>query len=67
MARSRPLFMETILGILIPLTFVAMLVLERVFPGRELPKVRGWLLKGIVFFVLLGAMASVIPALVGAA
>jgi sterol desaturase/sphingolipid hydroxylase (fatty acid hydroxylase superfamily) len=59
--------MEAILSILIPLTFVAMLVLERVFPGRELPKVRGWLLKGIVFFVLAGAMASGIPALVSLA
>ena len=56
--------METILSILIPLTFVAGLILERIFPGRELPKVRGWLLKGVVFFVLAGAMASVIPALV---
>jgi sterol desaturase/sphingolipid hydroxylase (fatty acid hydroxylase superfamily) len=62
MGRSRPPFMETILGILIPLTFVAMLVLERVFPGREQPEVRGWLLKGIIFFVLVGIMASVIPA-----
>ncbi len=56
--------METILGILIPFTFVAVIVLERVFPGRELPRVRGWLLKGIVFFVMTGVMASVIPALV---
>jgi sterol desaturase/sphingolipid hydroxylase (fatty acid hydroxylase superfamily) len=56
--------MEAILSTLVPLTFVAMLVLERLFPGRELPRARGWLLKGIVFFVLAGAMASVIPALV---
>jgi sterol desaturase/sphingolipid hydroxylase (fatty acid hydroxylase superfamily) len=55
--------MAAILSILIPLTFVVMLVTERVFPGREQPKVRGWVFKGIVFFVLMGAMASVIPAL----
>jgi len=55
--------METILGILIPVTFVLMLVIERVFPGRPLPKVRGWLLKGIVFFVLGGVVASLIPML----
>src|SRR5450432_1844542 len=67
MERSRPLFMETILDILIPLTFVAMLVLERVFPGREQPKVRGWLFKGIAFFVLVGVMASAIPAVVALA
>jgi sterol desaturase/sphingolipid hydroxylase (fatty acid hydroxylase superfamily) len=59
--------MEAILSALVPLTFVAMLVLERLFPGRELPRVRGWLLKGVVFFVLAGAMASVIPALVSIA
>jgi sterol desaturase/sphingolipid hydroxylase (fatty acid hydroxylase superfamily) len=56
--------METILSVLVPLTFVAMLVVERIFPGRELPVVRGWLLKGLAFFVLAGAMASVIPAFV---
>jgi sterol desaturase/sphingolipid hydroxylase (fatty acid hydroxylase superfamily) len=66
MRRERPLFMETILGVLIPLTFVVMLVLERIVPGRELPKVRGWVLKGIVFFVLGGAMASFIPAIASA-
>jgi sterol desaturase/sphingolipid hydroxylase (fatty acid hydroxylase superfamily) len=59
--------METILGILIPVTFVAMIVLEHIFPGREQPRVRGWLLKGIVFFILSCAMASVIPALVSMA
>ncbi len=64
MPASRPLFMDTILGILIPLTFVAALIVERIFPARELPKVRGWLLKGIVFFVMAGAMASAIPAIV---
>ncbi|MEO8179719.1 MAG: sterol desaturase family protein [Deltaproteobacteria bacterium] len=56
--------METLLGILIPLTFVAMLVLERLFPARKLPSVRGWLLKGILFFVLGGAFASLLPALI---
>ncbi len=55
--------MATILPILIPLTVVAMLVLERLFPARRLPHVRGWLVKGIVFFALGGAVASVIPAL----
>ena len=54
--------METIVTILIPVTFVLMLVLERVFPARELPKVRRWLLKGIVFFFLSGVINAVIPA-----
>jgi sterol desaturase/sphingolipid hydroxylase (fatty acid hydroxylase superfamily) len=64
MASSRPLCMETLLGVLIPLTFVAMLALERLFPAQPLPRVRGWLLKGILFFVLGGAFASLLPALV---
>jgi len=55
--------METLLGILIPFTFVALLVLERLFPARPLPVVRGWLLKGLLFFVLGGAVAALLPAL----
>ena len=42
--------METILSILIPSTFVVMLLVERAFPARPLPKVRFWLLKGLLFF-----------------
>src|SRR5262249_31712686 len=34
---ERPWFMETIVPLLIVGTFVAMLVIERVFPGRPLP------------------------------
>jgi sterol desaturase/sphingolipid hydroxylase (fatty acid hydroxylase superfamily) len=54
--------METLIGTLVPATFVIMLVLERFFPARKLPEVRGWLPKGIVFFVLTAAMAAPIPA-----
>jgi len=55
--------MEAILTVLMPLLFVAMLVLERAFPGRKLPAVRRWLLKGIVLFVLYGALGAALPAL----
>jgi sterol desaturase/sphingolipid hydroxylase (fatty acid hydroxylase superfamily) len=55
--------METILAILIPATFVMMLVLERCFPGRELPRVRGWLAKGVAFFVMGGVLGAMVPAL----
>lgn len=61
---SRPQGMETILGILIPLTFVACIVLERLFPARVLPKVRFWLLKGFVFFAMSGVVNAILPALV---
>lgn len=53
--------MEEILSMMIPLTFVVMLVVERVFPGRPLPKVRFWLVKGIVFFVFTGVVNTVMP------
>jgi sterol desaturase/sphingolipid hydroxylase (fatty acid hydroxylase superfamily) len=56
--------MEAIAPVLFPLVFVAMLVLERVFPARPLPKVRFWLLKGLVFFVVVGALMGAIPAVV---
>lgn len=54
--------METIITLLVPLTFVSMLVIERVFPARALPRVRFWLLKGIAFFIATAAIASIPPA-----
>jgi len=56
--------METILSILIPLTFFVMLFVEHRFPGRPLPKVRFWLLKGIVFFLFTGVVNAFVPAIV---
>ncbi|MCC7540235.1 MAG: sterol desaturase family protein [Deltaproteobacteria bacterium] len=55
--------MEALVPVLIPSTYVAFLVLERVAPARRLPTVRGWLLKGFVFFVVGAAMNAGIPAL----
>lgn len=55
--------MEAIFGMLIPVSFVVMLVIERVFPGRPLPKVRFWLLKGIVFFLFSGFLNTIMPLL----
>jgi sterol desaturase/sphingolipid hydroxylase (fatty acid hydroxylase superfamily) len=59
--------MEEILGLLIPLTFVLCLVIERLAPARPLPRVRFWLLKGFVFFVMTGALNAILPALVAGA
>jgi sterol desaturase/sphingolipid hydroxylase (fatty acid hydroxylase superfamily) len=56
--------MESLLGIVIPVSFVVALVFERLFPARPLPKVKGWLAKGIVFFALTGAVNALVPALV---
>src|SRR5262245_54889547 len=59
--------METLLGILFPVTFVLALAVERLFPARPLPAVRHWLLKGILFFVLTAALGGVVPVLIARA
>jgi sterol desaturase/sphingolipid hydroxylase (fatty acid hydroxylase superfamily) len=56
--------MEDIIGIAIPASFVLALVAERLFPARQLPKVRGWLVKGLVFFTFTGLVNALVPALV---
>ncbi|MBX3190819.1 MAG: sterol desaturase family protein [Labilithrix sp.] len=58
---SRLGIMETVLTILTPVTFVLFLLFERLFPARELPKVRGWVGKGLAFFVLNAAVSTLIP------
>ncbi len=55
--------MEDIVGMLIPVTYIGLLILERVFPARKLPAVRYWTLKGLVFFVLIMVLSAVTPAL----
>src|SRR5690348_13957817 len=54
--------METILAIVIPASFVVMLLVERAFPGRPLPKVRFWVGKGLLFFTFTGVVNSAVPA-----
>jgi len=58
--------MEIILTLLIPVTFVVLLVVERIVPARALPKVRFWLLKGILFFLISGTLNAMVPALFAA-
>jgi sterol desaturase/sphingolipid hydroxylase (fatty acid hydroxylase superfamily) len=55
--------MEDIISLLIPVTFLLCLAAERLFPGRKLPPVRRWVLKGFGFFVVTGAINAVLPAL----
>ncbi len=59
--------METILTILLPASFVVLLVVERLFPARPLPKISWWLAKGFVFFIIGGAINSAIPGAVASA
>jgi sterol desaturase/sphingolipid hydroxylase (fatty acid hydroxylase superfamily) len=56
--------MEEILGLLIPVSFALMLVVEHFCADKPLPRVRFWLLKGIVFFSFTGAVNAVLPALI---
>jgi sterol desaturase/sphingolipid hydroxylase (fatty acid hydroxylase superfamily) len=58
--------MENLIGIIIPASFVLALVLERRFPGRPLPRVRGWLAKGLAFFTFTGVVNAAVPAGVAA-
>ena len=62
MGSERPTGMETIVPLVIPIAFVVMLVLERLFPGRPLPKVRFWALKGVGAFILCMVFAGGVPA-----
>jgi sterol desaturase/sphingolipid hydroxylase (fatty acid hydroxylase superfamily) len=43
--------------------FLGFAVIEAVRPGRPLPKVRGWRVKGVVAFFVTGAVASSVPLL----
>jgi sterol desaturase/sphingolipid hydroxylase (fatty acid hydroxylase superfamily) len=56
--------MEAIIPVLIPVFFVVGLVLERVFPARKLPQVKGWWLRGVVAFFVAAAMNALLPMLV---
>jgi sterol desaturase/sphingolipid hydroxylase (fatty acid hydroxylase superfamily) len=54
---------ENIIGILIPSSFVVFLLVERALRAQQLPRVRGWLWKGLAFFLLTGVVNSALPAL----
>jgi len=56
--------MEDAIPIVIPVAFALALVLERLFPGRALPKVRRWFLKGMIFFAISFVANGALPALV---
>ena len=56
--------MEAIIPPLIPLVFVLALVLERVFPARKLPQVKGWWLRGLVSFVVSAGINALLPIIV---
>lgn len=53
-----------ILGLMVPVTYLVMLAVERVAPARKQPPVRGWAWIGILFLVVSGVIQSVTPLLI---
>jgi sterol desaturase/sphingolipid hydroxylase (fatty acid hydroxylase superfamily) len=53
-----------IVGLLIPLTYFAMLAVERWRPARRFPPRRGWTWLGIAFLLLIGTVSTVVPLLI---
>ena len=53
--------MEAILTPLIPATYLLCLILERLFPARELPRIKGHLLRGVLAFVMTGLINALLP------
>jgi sterol desaturase/sphingolipid hydroxylase (fatty acid hydroxylase superfamily) len=55
---------QLVAAILMPATFVAMLALERAYPGRPHPAVPGWFIKSLAWFAVACAGYIVVPACV---
>ncbi|MBI3530365.1 MAG: sterol desaturase family protein [Betaproteobacteria bacterium] len=53
-----------VLGLLVPLTYLAMLAVESIWPARKFPKVRGWKTLGIVFLIVLATVSTIVPLLI---
>jgi len=54
---------EKALPLVLTTLFVGFIVAEAVFPARPLPKVAGWKLKGVVAFLVTGAVSASVPLL----
>lgn len=57
--------METVdlIGLAVPLTYLAMLSIESIWPARQFPPRRGWRWLGVLFLVTLGTVGTVVPLL----
>ena len=53
--------MEDIAPLAIPVLFIAFIIYEAIRPARKLPKVSWWQLKGVLFFIMTGVIAAVLP------
>lgn len=52
-----------VVGLLVPVTYFAFLVTEKLWPAREFPPRRGWQWLGIAFLALIGTISTVVPLL----
>src|SRR5437763_15735309 len=52
---------EDVFGLLVPVTFVAMMALEALFPARRFPPRKLWRLVGLGFFLVMGFISTVAP------
>jgi sterol desaturase/sphingolipid hydroxylase (fatty acid hydroxylase superfamily) len=52
-----------LIGLLVPLTYFAMLAIEARWPARTFPPRRGWRWLGIAFLLLIGTAGAVVPLL----
>jgi sterol desaturase/sphingolipid hydroxylase (fatty acid hydroxylase superfamily) len=55
--------LEDLFPIVVPATFLGLILLERLRPARPLPRLRGWRAVGVLAFVVTGAVASSVPLL----
>ena len=55
-----------LIGLLVPLTYLAMLAVEAAWPARRFPERRGWRWIGIAFLVAIGTVSTLVPLLVPA-
>lgn len=55
-----------IFSLLVPVTYFALFALERIFPARQFPPIRGWAWIGIGALLLLGVTQTVVPLLLPA-
>ena len=51
-------------GLLIPVTYLAMLGIESAFPARPFPPISWWRLKGLAFLIVQGLLATLTPLLI---
>jgi sterol desaturase/sphingolipid hydroxylase (fatty acid hydroxylase superfamily) len=53
-----------IVGLLVPITYLFMLVVEAIRPARLFPSRQGWRWLGIGFLILVGVISTVVPLLI---